>query len=223
MQDLFKILLVMHIAGGTAGLISGTIAAAVIKGKKAHIFAGKIFSIGMIIAALSALIMSNLPDHHNIFLFAVGGFTFYMVTTGNRIVQLKKNKTVNTSIFNGKDYFLFLFGTVFGLFLIFIAVKTYWINKNMFALVPIVFGLICLNYARMDFSLLSGKSNVQQQWLYNHITRMMGALIASYTAFLVVNVQIKQQWVFWLLPTLTGSFLIAYFIRKFIPKRNIIH
>jgi hypothetical protein len=52
---------------------------------------------------------------------------------------------------------------------------------------------------------------------------MMGALIASYTAFLVVNVQIKQQWVFWLLPTLTGSFLIAYFIRKFIPKRNIIH
>lgn len=32
----------------------------------------------MLTAAAAALVISNLPGHENIFLFAVGGFTFYM-------------------------------------------------------------------------------------------------------------------------------------------------
>ncbi len=77
-MQLFTILIILHVAGGTIGLISGTIAAAVVKGKKAHLINGKIFFYSMLVTAVSALIISNLPGHHNTFLFAVGGFTLYI-------------------------------------------------------------------------------------------------------------------------------------------------
>ncbi|NNV54421.1 hypothetical protein [Limnovirga soli] len=217
MQQLFNILIIIHIAGGTLGLIAGTIAAAVVKGKKIHILAGRLFTTGMLAAAVSALIISNLPDHNNIFLFAVGGFTFYMVTTAWRIIAVNKNKNAE-KVFTPIDYLLFIFGLGFALFLIYLA-ATGIITGNTFNIVPGVFGLICLSFVWKDYQLLSGKSRVKQVWLYNHITRMMGAMIASYTAFLVVNVQIDMQWILWLLPTLIGSILITKFVRKYVPKK----
>jgi uncharacterized membrane protein len=217
MQQLFNILIILHIAGGTLGLIAGTIAAAVVKGKKTHILAGRLFTTGMLTAAVSALIISNLPDHNNIFLFAVGGFTFYMVTTAWRIIAVKKTKNAE-KVFSLIDYMLFIFGLGFALFLIYLATIGI-IAGNTFNIVPGVFGLICISFVWKDYQLLSGKSTVKQVWLYNHITRMMGAMIASYTAFLVVNVQIDMQWILWLLPTLIGSILITKFVRKYVPKK----
>jgi len=217
MQQLFNILIIFHIAGGTLGLIAGTIAAAVVKGKKTHILAGRLFTTGMLAAAVSALIISNLPNHNNIFLFAVGGFTFYMVTTAWRVIAVKKTKNAE-KVFTPIDYLLFIFGLGFALFLIYLAAIGI-ITGNTFNIVPGVFGLICLSFVWKDYQLLSGKSKVKQVWLYNHITRMMGAMIASYTAFLVVNMQIDMQWILWLLPTLIGSILITKFVRKYVPKK----
>jgi hypothetical protein len=77
-----------------------------------------------------------------------------------------------------------------------------------------------MNYARMDFKMLFQKISLKEIWLPNHITRMMGAMIASYTAFLVVNVKMQPAWVLWLLPTLIGSGLITYYLRKFAPKKS---
>jgi len=219
MQLLFNILIVLHVAGGTLGLICGTIAAAVVKGKKAHLLNGKIFSISMLTAAVSALIISNLPGHENLFLFAVGGFTFYMVTTGYRIVWLKRNNTVRPKTFTALDYGLFTFGVCFSLFLLYMSVKGL-VAGNTFSVVSGVFGLVCLNYARMDYMLFSGKTTVKQSWISNHIVRMMGALIASYTAFLVVNVQIEMEWILWLLPSAIGGVLISRFLKKFAPKKS---
>ncbi len=219
MQQLFNVLIVLHIAGGTLGLICGTIAAAVIKGRKAHLQNGKIFFVSMLTAAVSALIMSNLPGHENIFLFAVGGFTFYMVTTGYRIVWVKRNNAKRSKSFTGVDYGLFAFGVCFSLFLLFMSVKGA-VEGNLFSLVPGVFGLVCLNFARMDYKLFSGKETIKQFWITSHITRMMGALIASYTAFLVVNVQINMQWILWLLPSVAGGILIGKFLKKFAPGKS---
>ena len=109
MSDLFSSLIVLHITGGTAGLISGSIAASVQKGNKVHRISGKVFFFGMLAASLSALIISWLPNHHSIFLFAVGGFTFYMVTTGYRIVFLKRLAKQHEKPFSGIDYGLSLF------------------------------------------------------------------------------------------------------------------
>ena len=91
---------------------------------------------------------------------------------------------------------------------------------SSFGIVPIVFGLISINFARKDFILLSGKESVKASWMRNHIIRMMGAMIASYTAFLVVNVKFQPNWVLWLAPTLVGSVLITYFVRKYTTHKK---
>ena len=220
MQQLFSFLLVLHVSGGTLGLICGTIATAVVKGRKAHILTGKIYFYAMLVAAVSALVMSNLPNHHSVFLFAVGGFTLYMISSGYRVVWLKRNLGKTIQSFTWVDYAIALFALVFGIFLVVLAV-TALRSGNTFGLVPAVFGLISLNYARLDYKLFSGKQKVKQVWIVNHITRMMGALIASYTAFLVVNVHIQMQWILWLLPTAVGSTLIYRFLQKFAPNRNV--
>jgi uncharacterized membrane protein len=219
MLTLFQTLLGFHIAGGFAGLLCGTIAIGAKKGSKLHKIAGKFFFWGMLLASIAALVLSNLPEHENVFLFAVGGFTLYMISSGYRIVYLKRQFKSIAAIFNVLDYLISLFGLCFGLFLVYLATINLYRGNN-FGLVPGTFGLICLNYARMDFKMLFQKLSFKEVWMPNHITRMMGAMIASYTAFLVVNVKMQPAWVLWLLPTLIGSGLITYYLRKFAPKKS---
>ncbi|MFN3665272.1 MAG: hypothetical protein ACK4S0_03880 [Sediminibacterium sp.] len=215
MNNLFTVLLVSHISGGGAGLITGTIAASVKKGSKTHKLSGIIFFWGMLVASLSALVLSNLQGHENLFLFAVGGFTLYMVLSGYRVVLLKRMFKSTPVKIPTADYLITLFGFVFAIFLIIQSIKGI-IHGNMFCIVPGVFGLICLSYVMLDIKLIVGRTTIKQTWMYSHIVRMMGAMIASYTAFLVVNVQIQQQWILWMLPTVIGSSLIAIFIRKYV-------
>lgn len=217
-QQLFTVLLVLHIAGGSLGLLTGTIAAAVTKGSKLHNLSGRLFFYGMLTASVSALIMSNLPLHYNVFLFTIGGFTLYMISSGYRIVHVQRNVRNKPKPAGLLDYAITIFGAVFTGFLLLLATKGL-LAKNMFAIVPAVFAGVCINYLVLDVKLLTGKHPVKMAWIQNHISRMMGALIASYTAFLVVNVQIQQQWLLWLLPSLIGGILIARFLRKFAPKR----
>jgi len=219
MEKLFTPLLILHVVGGSTGLITGTIAAAVKKGSKPHLLFGKIFFWGMFIASTSALILSWIPGHESLFLFAVGGFTLYMVLSGYRIVVIKRMLKQQTERFFLTDYLITLFGSSFTIFLLVQSVKGL-LAGNTFSVVPGVFGLICLSYVILDIRLLTGNATVKKSWLYNHIVRMMGAMVASYTAFLVVNVQIDMQWILWLLPTVIGSIFIAYFLRKYTrPKK----
>jgi len=219
MNSLFHTLLVLHIAGGTLGLLCGSVATAVVKGKKIHLLSGKLFFLGMMVTSISALIMSNLRGHESLLLFAVGGFSLYMVTTGYRIVWLKRNTKYDIKPFTLLDYILAGFGVCFGLFLVILAIKGV-MREYMFALVPGVFGAICLIFARIDYGMLAGRQAVKEIWMRSHIMRMIGALIAAYTAFLVVNVQVKLQWILWLLPTLIGSVLITVFIKKYAPVKR---
>jgi uncharacterized membrane protein len=219
MPSLFSILIILHIAGGTTGLITGAVAASVKKGSKLHNGSGKLYFYGMLIASLAALIISWLPNHHNLFLFAVGGFTLYMIISGYRIIHLKRQLKTTDSPIGTIDYAITLFAVVFGAFLIALAAFALK-NGNSFSIVPAVFGGICINYARLDYGLLKGKKPVKKHWMASHITRMMGGLIATYTAFLVVNVHIQQDWILWLLPTIVGSVLIAKFLKQYAPKSS---
>ncbi len=217
MPSLFTILITLHVAGGTTGLITGAIAASVKKGSKLHNGSGKLYFYGMLLASLAALIISWLPNHHNLFLCAVGGFTLYMITSGYRMIYLKRQLKTTDFPIGILDYTITTFAVVFGIFLIVLAVLGLK-NGNTFSIVPAVFGSICINYARLDYGLLNGKKSLKTHWIANHITRMMGGLVATYTAFLVVNVHIQQNWILWLLPTVIGTVLIAKFLKQYAPK-----
>src|SRR5690606_36170620 len=73
-------LLYLHIAAGTAALISGAVAAVSEKGGNVHIRGGRVFAVAMAVTALSAIFLSLLRP--NPFLLGIGFFTAYLTASG---------------------------------------------------------------------------------------------------------------------------------------------
>ena len=218
MEKLFTILLILHVAGGFVGLISGSINLLMKKGGKRHRLVGKIFVAGMMLAGFSALGLSLI--HPNYFLFMVGIFTIYMVGTGNRYIKLKLQGTERKPQF--ADWLLTIFMTLSGILLLGIGV---WLitRANNFGIVFVVFGALGLQFVIDDLKNYKGRSRFKNYWLLAHISRMTGGYIASLTAFLVVNAKylpIQLPSVFlWLLPSLILVPLIIKWSRKFAVKK----
>jgi hypothetical protein len=85
-----------------------------------------------------------------------------------------------------------------------------------------VFGFISLGFVRRDLINYTGKMTEKNYWLLMHLQRMMGAYIASTTAFLVVNAKYLPfefpGFVFWLLPTAILTPLIIIWSKKYSKK-----
>ena len=213
METLFKVLLILHIVGGTVGLLTGTINLIRKKGDAPHKLIGKFFAYGMLVAGLSSLLLSTL--HPNYFLFIVGVFTIYLTATGYRYLYLKqlakdqKPGVLDWSISVG----MVVAGIVF-----FIFGSRLLITSNTFGIVLLVFGGLGLRLVKTDYDNYKGKIKVKNYWLLAHLQRMTGAYIASATAFLAVNAKYSPidlpSFVIWLLPTAILTPLIISWSRK---------
>jgi len=208
-MTLFKSLQLIHIAGGTTSLLLGIIVLSLKKGDKRHKWLGNIYFYAMLIASIVAIPMSYL--HPNYFLFIVAIFTIYMLLTGYRYLSKKKIQDVNyiDLILTGS---ILVFGFAFIGFGIYHIVK-----QDYFGIVLLVFGTICLLFAKKDYENFKGKSDIKNYWLTGHIQRMMGSYIASTTAFLVVNNTVIPNIIAWLIPT----FLIAPLITRWSKQHEI--
>ena len=206
MALLYKIFLYGHIAAGTLALLSGTISLIRRKGDSKHRFIGNIFLYSMLVVGASAFFMAVYKP--NSFLFMVGIFSSYLVSTGARILYLKR-------IPEGQKPFLIdwlLSVAMFGFGLVFIVLGARNILEgNYFGITYLVFGSIGLFLVSQDIKLYFGKITNKNYWLYMHITRMLAGNIAAFTAFLVVNNTVLPALVVWLLPTVIGSALISYY------------
>jgi len=60
-----------------------------------------------------------------------------------------------------------------------------------------------------DFQLFKSFKEKKNAWLVSHLGRMVGALIASVTAFLVAGIQLGSTLV-WIMPTIVGTVYIIY-------------
>jgi amino acid transporter len=142
-----------------------------------------------------------------------------LVGTGQRYLFLKKlnqdekPKLIDWILTGGMG----VVGIVFmgwGIFLLF--------NEKSMGWALLLFGLIGLLSVRKDIENYSGKSKKRQYWLRAHIARIVGAYIASMTAFLVVNQSFFPNFIpeviYWILPTFVLTPLIVYWIRKFAKK-----
>lgn len=208
-MTLFKTLQLIHIAGGTTSLLLGIIVLSLKKGDKRHKWLGNIYFYAMLIASIVAIPMSYL--HPNYFLFIVAIFTIYMLLTGYRYLSKKKIQDVSYI-----DWLLTGSILVFGF--AFIGFGIYHIvQQDYFGIVLLVFGTICLLFAKKDYENFKGKSNIKNYWLTGHIQRMMGSYIASTTAFLVVNNTVIPNIIAWLIPT----FLIAPLITRWSKQHEI--
>ena len=213
----YSLFLALHIFFGSIGLFSGSLNLFFKKGGKRHRRIGRIFVFSMIATSIFALILSILK--FNFFLLIIGIFTIYLVGTGQRYLFLKKlnqdekPKLIDWILTGGMG----VVGIVFmgwGIFLL--------SNEKSMGWALLLFGLIGLLSVRKDIENYSGKSKKRQYWLRAHIARIVGAYIASMTAFLVVNQSVFPNFIpeviYWILPTFVLTPLIVYWIRKFAKK-----
>lgn len=206
METIYKIFLGIHILSGFTALVAGFIAIVAQKGKKVHKISGLTFFIGMIMVCFSAILISLMKD--NRFLLHIGIFSFYLVYSGYRSV---KNKSLTPSTI---DWVLLLTAFVNCLAMVLSG-----------QLVLIVFGVLGASLAAQDaklfYDIINKKELLKNKWLLRHISTMLGGYIATFTAFLVVNISLESlPWLPWLLPTIIGTPLIAYWTRKYQPKKS---
>jgi uncharacterized membrane protein len=213
-----SLLIAIHAVCGGVALLCGPGALIAMKGGRLHRGFGIGFFYSMMLTSVLALIISNLPDHKNFFLFMIGIFSIYMISSGLRYLSLRK-------LYKGQspetiDWILTLLMLLFGSILfiggIIQLVGLYSImGNNYFGIVMIVFGAISLSMVRQDIRNYSGNIKYRNQYLQMHIIRMVGANIAAFTAFLVVNNHsILPNLVAWLLPTAIGAPIISYWVNK---------
>ena len=195
--SLFSCILIVHIAGGTIGLVTGLIGMISPKGKKLHRGAGKIFFLAMALIFVSSIYMSVVKQ--NWFLFFIGFFSFYLAATGYRILALKKlgHEKLKPALV---DYVLSFSGMLAGIGLLIISGLL--IKKGMFAIVPALFGTLSFAFGYTDIRKFYIIKFTKYNWLAAHSGRMAGAFTATVTAFVVVNIQIQNSWILWISPTL---------------------
>lgn len=220
MDSLFLLLLILHITGGSVGLLSGLIVLLRIKGDRLHKLIGKVFSYAMLITGFSALALSLMRPNH--FLFIIGVFTVYLVGTGHRYIYVKMLGSQQRPAL--LDWMLSILMLIAGIIFIILGIR-HLLGLNYFGIVFLVFGVIGLFFVKSDLSHFKGKTRFKNYWLIAHLQRMTGGYIAAITAFLVVNANnmpITLPGVFfWLLPTVVLTPLIVIWTRKRAIPRHV--
>ncbi|HUM53320.1 MAG TPA: hypothetical protein PK431_15965 [Chitinophagales bacterium] len=210
MEQTIQILIYIHAFFGGIGLITGMISIFVKKGSFKHKKTGKIFSISMIISSMISLVVARMPNHENLFLFLIGIFTIYMILAGNRALTLR-NKIKSKADWIDKLVSGTMLLTSICMLVIGIIGMVQKIDNSV---LYIFFGGFGAFMTIRDFQTFKTFTEKKNAWLINHLGRMIGALIASVTAFLVAGLNIKAL-IVWILPTILGTVYIIYWSRKF--------
>ncbi len=204
-----KILIYIHAFLGGLGLVSGLVGIVVKKGEPIHKKSGKTFSYSIAISALISVFIARMPNHENLFLFLIGIFTIYLVLAGNRALTLKDQAKMKADWIDIAISSTMLMAS---LFMIAIAVVNQFQHKGDNVLYAL-FGGLGMFLSVRDFQTFSTFQKQKNKWLKNHLGRMIGALIASITAFLVAGLHIHTT-IVWILPTILGILYIIFWNNK---------
>ena len=209
MEYTIKILIYIHAFFGGIGLITGIGSIIVKKGHKLHRRMGKLFSIGMITSSLISVPICFMPKHENLFLFLIGIFTIYLVISGNRALTFKlKSKTKADFIDQ------FISGTMLLSSIIMILIGIYCVINNITnGILFAFFGGFGFYMTVKDFMFFKNFTKTKNGWLTKHIGKMVGALIASITAFIVAGLGMGNL-IAWITPSIIGTLYIIYWNQK---------
>ncbi|MEY3947004.1 MAG: hypothetical protein RJB03_1710 [Bacteroidota bacterium] len=210
-MELYKIFIGLHIAGGSAGLLSGIFVLLTQKGNTRHKLLGNFFHWGMNIAGLTSLALSQMRP--NSFLFLVGVFTLYMNYTGKKYLSYQNKASKPEWL----DHAVSL--TMLSVAILFIWKGNILLKSDSFGWVYVAYGFISLFMTLGDFRFALQKEPPAFAWLQYHLQRMIGTFIAAATAFLVVNVNMKPAYLIWLAPTAILTPLIIFWSQQYKNKR----
>ena len=203
------VFLILHIASGFTALAIGTVIGFRRKADASHARLGMLYVYAMIGVGVTALVLSVINP--STFLFIIACFSLYMAWTGKLAI-------------NGKPPSMIFAGSllIVGVALIVLFV----LGKGQMGFVGLVFGLLisamALNEMRLARAMRGATPTRAQKW-QRHITLMGGALISTWTAFLVVNTSglvAVPGIVVWVGPSIIGTVMIAMASRKYVPNRK---
>jgi uncharacterized membrane protein len=206
MDQFYTGVLACHIAAGSLALLSGMVAMATRKGGKSHRGAGVTYVGSMLVVALTALFMSSIRP--NPFLFAVALFSAALALSGwlpARGDNPRWSRVIGTV------------GIIAALLLVSIGV--WWLlNANYFGVVAIVFAVVAGRFGYRDLRRHTARTRVSRT--IAHVSAMGGAFIATISAVSAVNLDMLPPLVRWLWPTIVGTPLIAFAIRRYLASRS---
>ncbi len=202
-QNIHTLIIIHAVLGGIA-LLCGLVAIIAKKGQFIHKKSGYIFYISMLLSGISAIVIASLPNHENPFLIAVAIFSLYFVITGKRALTFKTNKN---NIFIDKMIAYSMI--IVGLFMILIPI----IFLNKINIILTVFAFVGIIFSVKDLTLYQNQQTLKDKWLKLHLGKMLGAYIATTTAFVVVNNVIPNIYG-WFVPGIVGGLYIIYWMRK---------
>lgn len=149
------------------------------------------------------------------FLFSIGMFSLYLVTTGKMILYIK------ITMIKWGYLGICIVSALFSLLLLYLGIKNLF-NGNDFGWVVAFFGILSQLLLYQDFKLFlqlhKKKYFEYKKIMRTHIIKMVAAYISSVTAFLVVNNTFLPSWLLWILPTILGTFYIVIQLRKNVKR-----
>lgn len=200
MENLISVFLVLHALAGAGALSTGTAIAFFNKGDRRHRMLGQWFVRCMLTVGGTAFFLSTVRPSP--FLFVIGVFSVYVSLMGR--TAFGERRTWHT-----------IAPWILGVSSLALAVWSITQETSMMIL-GLVFGLGFLSQAITDIINLRTAGNSRRVKLIRHISWMGGALIATWTAFLVVNIQVNWQIVLWIAPGVIGGLAISRTIRKYV-------
>lgn len=206
---IFRVLLLLHIVAGTATLLSAAVA---IVSKLAdtahqwHVYSGRLFFYGMLGIFITGTGMSAIRFNPPMLFVSI--FSFYFAWIGRRYaINRRGTPSQADKIVIPTMLAVFVGMTLFGLY------STYGLGES-FGIVIIVFGIIGLLNARVDWQILQEGGAKGKKRIAEHLARMLGGTIAAITAFVVINVEFEPAFVVWLLPTAVLTPIIFIWSKK---------
>jgi uncharacterized membrane protein len=205
-MTIFKFILVLHVICGTVAFIAAPGAMMSKKGSLWHRRFGSAFFYGMMAVAASAFVLWTLGSQ--LFLMLIAVFSFYLAFSGYRAVRIKNGSAVKV------DWLVAGAALLAGKGLIVMGVVSLYKGDN-FGIVMLVLGGFCAHGAVKDMLRFAHPVTDRQAWLINHLTKMMGAYIATVTAVSAVNLHFLPPVWRWLWPGIIITPFIFMWVRKY--------
>lgn len=199
-EEIIQILIYTHAIFGGVALLTGGVALIVKKGKTAHKKSGLFFYYAMLLSAITAFIISIIPNHENPFLLCIGIFSSYFLVSGYRSIKFK-NPNHNLKIDKIISISILTTGVIMILYPI--------IFNGVINLVLLAFGTIGLIFGIKDILIFRDLDRLKKSWLKLHLGKMTGGYIAAVSAFFVVNNILPGIWN-WFTPGIIGGIFITY-------------
>ncbi len=181
------------------------------KGQSKHRLFGKLFFYGMTGIAITAIPLALIK--HNVFLFLIAIFSYYLAFTGWRYAKNRRGLPIKL------DWTISAVMLIVSLGMISLGIYHYEAG-DFKAIVLLVFGVIGSISSISDLKTYRNHNAVGKQRIIQHLSGMLGATIATLTAFSVTNLPLNSPIFLWLAPTVLLVLVIVWWKHKVLRSKN---